>query len=211
MTAREKEKLISELDNQRKLENRTREMYVIEKSRCQRFLQKQSSNEANHLNEPCKPQDQEIGISESKLQAEHEFAIDNELRKQHCERMHEQKLRQQIRENNQELRELEMKLKAAYVGKAIKAQLAEKELKQMKERLEAENEMELIRQRNRIEEEKEFKRKEEHKDKQRELLTALQEQIIDKRVLRQRLYKEYLREKNIIDEIVRRIQDEQTE
>lgn len=135
--------------------------------------------------------------------------IEEEVRRQHAERMHEQKLRQQIRENNQELRELEMKLRAAYVGKAIKAQLAEKELSRMKERLELEKEMEVIHQKNMVEQEKELRKREELKIKQQKLRVALQEQIIDKRVLRQRLYKEYLKEKAIIDEIVRRIHEEQ--
>lgn len=43
------------------------------------------------------------------------------------------KRRQQIRESNQELRELESKLRAAYVGKSIRLQLAEKEANRMEE------------------------------------------------------------------------------
>lgn len=43
------------------------------------------------------------------------------------------KRRQQIRESNQELRELESKLRAAYVSKSIRLQLAEKEANRLEE------------------------------------------------------------------------------
>lgn len=56
-----------------------------------------------------------------------------EMNERHRLKVIDSKRRQQIRESNQELRELESKLRAAYVSKSIRLQLAEKEATRLEE------------------------------------------------------------------------------
>lgn len=56
-----------------------------------------------------------------------------EMNERHRLKIIDAKRRQQIRESNQELRELESKLRAAYVSKSIRLQLAEKEAMRLEE------------------------------------------------------------------------------
>lgn len=118
---------------------------------------------------------------------------------------------QQIREHNQELREIETKLRAAYVRKSLTVQLAEKE----KNRLE----QELIQQKESMEFNERRKREiKEDREKEERLRMGkiiyrgeLEEQIVEKCRKRKRLYEELLSEKIVFDEIMRRIQQEQME
>lgn len=55
--------------------------------------------------------------------------IPNDYNNRTCSKssiIHEETIRRQLRESNQELRELERKLRAAYIGKSLKQQIAEK-------------------------------------------------------------------------------------
>lgn len=56
-----------------------------------------------------------------------------EMNERHRLKVIDAKRRQQIRESNQELRELESKLRAVYVSKSIRLQLAEKESTRLEE------------------------------------------------------------------------------
>lgn len=58
-----------------------------------------------------------------------------ELKERQRQKVCEEKLRQQIRETNHDLKELERKLRAAYVSKGIQNQLAEKEAKRLQEKV----------------------------------------------------------------------------
>lgn len=173
---------------------------------------------ARHSNDVAQENSKQIQLmleEEARIQSERQAADEdqmaNELYLQHCERMKEEKLRQQLRENNQELRELEMKLRAAYVGKAIKAQLAEREVMRLKEKLDLQREQDEMHEKRRREDEESLKLKEKEKERQRALRQVLQNQMVDKRLSSQRLYEEYLKEKKIIDDIVKAILEEQME
>lgn len=120
----------------------------------------------------------------------------------------EEKLRQHIRENSVELRELEAKLRAGYMNRERSAQLAEKqaliqaqrqEEAEYTSRMKREHEQSIV-----AEQEKEKLRWEESIQYQQELEKQLDEQEQKK----QRAYEEFLKEKLMIDEIVRKIYEE---
>lgn len=120
----------------------------------------------------------------------------------------EAKYRQQVRENNQELRELETKLRTAYVSKALAAQKAEKEALQLQEKLEAKKEYEEM-DKERLRDLDELQKERELRRQQKvQLRKDLEHQIISAHQQNQVLYDEFLREKYYLDEIAKRVQDE---
>lgn len=121
------------------------------------------------------------------------------------------RMAEQIRESSQELRALETKIRSAYVSKALQAQLAEKEKARLEEQLREQNENEQTNQKRLADQECERKQKELAKVEQMKLRGELQEQIVEKCRKRKLLYEEFLKEKLIIDEIMRKIQMEQIE
>lgn len=125
--------------------------------------------------------------------------------------MSDERLAQQIRENSQELRELESQLRAAYVNKALRAQLAEKEKNSLEEQLRQQNEYEIVRKHQQAEAEHDAKQKLNIKATQIKHRKELEKQIVDQRYEQRLLYDEFLKEKIIIDEILRRIEKEQIE
>lgn len=123
-------------------------------------------------------------------------------------RINEEKLRQQLRESNQELRELESKLRAAYVAKGIAAQKAELEAKKLEEKIAAQREQEELEEQRlhnleyiRQCQEEEWKQKRELRDVLHTQMEALQRQ-------KQILYEDFLREKMYLDEVCKRLQEE---
>lgn len=121
------------------------------------------------------------------------------------------RMAEQIRENSQELRALETKIRSAYVSKALQAQLAEKEKLRLEQQLRQQNEIEQLDQSLSAEKERKRQQREQAKIEQLKLRGYLQEQIVEKRRKRKLLYEEFLKEKRIIDEIMRIIQMEQIE
>ncbi|KAJ6638344.1 Meiosis-specific nuclear structural protein 1 [Pseudolycoriella hygida] len=119
------------------------------------------------------------------------------------------KRRQQIRETNQELRELESKLRAAYVSKSIRLQLAEKEAMKLEEMLNVKREQQRLTESQLAYEHEITAIKQKEKDRQIQLRKQLIEQMENKSLENQMMYKEFLQEKHKLDEIVRRIQEEQ--
>src|SRR3569623_983247 len=69
-----------------------------------------------------------------RIQEEQEMLLAQELERQKNEQLSTDKRRQQLRENASELRELEAKLKAAYLSKELYAQRAEKDATQRTDR-----------------------------------------------------------------------------
>ncbi|XP_009992839.1 PREDICTED: meiosis-specific nuclear structural protein 1 [Chaetura pelagica] len=132
-------------------------------------------------------------------------ALDVQLNR---EKIKDEKMRQQVRENSLELRELEKKLKSAYVNKERAAQVAEKEAVQYeKMKREAEIAQKMKEEYERVIEEEssaELKRNQEKIIYQQELEKQLEEQERKK----QEAYEEFLREKLLIDEIIRKIFEE---
>lgn len=132
-------------------------------------------------------------------------------RNENYQRYCDERMAQQIRENSQELRALETKIRAVYVNKALRVQLAEKEKQRLMDKIEIANEMELMRKNEAIEREQSKQIKLELRKGQAKQRLELQEQITDKQIKRKILYEEFLKEKIIIDEIMVRIQQEQFE
>ncbi|XP_071440415.1 meiosis-specific nuclear structural protein 1-like isoform X2 [Hetaerina americana] len=121
----------------------------------------------------------------------------------------ELKLRQRLREESVELRELESKLRTAYVNKELHAQLAEKEAQKLAQQYREEVAVELMR-RKWSEEEEEAKEWERHQAQGKVLYRAeLWEQ--EKREgaeKRRAAYEDFLREKLFIDEVMQHIHEE---
>ncbi|ETN65599.1 kinectin [Anopheles darlingi] len=121
------------------------------------------------------------------------------------------KLRQQLRESSQDLRELESKLRAAYVAKGIAAQLAEIALNKQCEHLkniEEQEELAKLQQKNTIYMQSLLEKQ--TKDKV-QLRAVLLNQISEARHTKQCLYQEFLREKNSLDVVVKKMQEEEVE
>lgn len=123
----------------------------------------------------------------------------------------DQRMAQQIRDNSQELRELETRIRSAYVTKSIKLQLAEQQQKQLQEKIQIEHDILRMKQKLHDDLERERQRKNELRVKQEIHRKELLQQIADKQFKRKILYEEFLKEKIIIDEIMAQIQKEQFE
>lgn len=124
------------------------------------------------------------------------------------ERYHEQKMRQQIRENNQELRILESKLRTAYVSKALTAQKREREALQLAEKLQKKEESSEL-EKSRISHLEDLKRQHEiDQERKKKLHEDLTQQIVSAHQKNQKLYEEFLREKYYLDEIAQRLKEE---
>ncbi|XP_064387489.1 meiosis-specific nuclear structural protein 1-like [Halichondria panicea] len=141
-------------------------------------------------------------------QQEQEARLAKEMEKLKWEQNKDERYRQQIRENSLELRELEAKLKAGYMNKERAAQLAEKDSMKKKEKM-METEMTLVQQREyekdkELEQQKEKEKIEQSIRYQKELESQLEEQERK----RQEAYEEFLKEKLMIDEICRKIYEE---
>lgn len=133
-------------------------------------------------------------------------------RKEEVEKMrrifHEKKIRQQVRENNQELRELESKLRMAYVCKGLFAQKQEKEVLKATERLQVQEENKILEQQ-RLEHLAEMEKKaKDEREKRLKYRDVLRNQIITSHQQHQILYEQFLREKALLDEIVLRVKKE---
>lgn len=120
----------------------------------------------------------------------------------------DEKLRQQVRESNQELRELETKLRSCYVAKGLAAQKAEREVLILQEKLLTKKENESMEQARLKEVEKMQEERDQAKERQKQLRNDLRDQIISSHHQNAKLYEEFLREKYYLDEIVRIVHEE---
>ncbi|NXX48853.1 MNS1 protein, partial [Tricholaema leucomelas] len=142
------------------------------------------------------------------LELEQEKRLAAELARLNHEKLKDEKIRQQIRENSPELQELERKLKAAYLNKERAAQIAEKEAIQdeiMKR--EGEIAQKMKEEYERIIEEQSSAEQRRNKEKIM-YHQELEKQLEDQERKKQDSYKEFLREKLMIDEIVQKIYEE---
>lgn len=120
-------------------------------------------------------------------------------------------MRQQIRENNQELRELESKLRTAYVSKALAAQKKEREALALAERILDKEESERL-ENDRLLHLEELKQDQEaDRERKKRLHEDLTKQIVAAHQQHQRLYEDFLREKYYLDEIAARVKEEMLE
>jgi hypothetical protein len=112
------------------------------------------------------------------------------------------------RETSYELRELESKLRAAYVQKERTAQIAEKEALKFDSYLE---DAEIARRMRTEVEKAEEERRQRDIQRHQEMIRYkddLQRQLEERELSKQKAYEEFLREKLVIDEIVRKIYEE---
>ncbi|XP_012584271.1 PREDICTED: meiosis-specific nuclear structural protein 1 isoform X3 [Condylura cristata] len=143
-----------------------------------------------------------------KRQLEQEEKLALELAKLKHESLKNAKMRQQVRENSFEIRELEKKLKAAYMNKERAAQIAEKDAikyEQMKRDAEIAKIM--------MEEHERVIREENAAEDKRNKVKAqyyldLEKQLEEQERKKQEAYEQLLKEKLMIDEIVRKIYEE---
>ncbi|KAM8804412.1 meiosis-specific nuclear structural protein 1 [Eudromia elegans] len=151
---------------------------------------------------------EEQGRRQRARQLEQEERLAAELARLNRERLKDERMRQQVRENSIELRELEKRLKSAYMNKERAAQIAEKEAIQYeKMKREAEIAQKMREEYERVTKEEscaELRRNKEKIMYQQELEKQLEEQERKK----QDAYEEFLKEKLMIDEIVRKIYEE---
>ncbi|CAF1195530.1 unnamed protein product [Rotaria magnacalcarata] len=131
-----------------------------------------------------------------------------ELERVKLEKFRDEKMRQQVRETSYELRDLESKLRAAYVQKARTAQMAEKEALKFDSYLE---DAEIVRRMRTETDKDEQDRRQREIIRQQEMIRYKQElerQLEERAVGKQKAYEEFLREKLVVDEIVRKIYEE---
>nr|CAH8824945.1 unnamed protein product [Trichobilharzia regenti] len=135
-------------------------------------------------------------------------SLAKQLSKIHLERLSEQKLRQKIRNESVELRELGNKLRSAYVAKQQLAQIAEKRAHaydlMTEEALQAHQLASQLGDDLIVAEEEETRRKESQMKHRRELDAQMMEQA----ELRRKAYEEFLHDKQMIDEVVNKIKQE---
>ncbi|XP_070260525.1 meiosis-specific nuclear structural protein 1 [Myotis yumanensis] len=142
------------------------------------------------------------------LQFEQEEKLAVELAKLKHESLKEEKMRQQVKENSIELRELEKKLKAAYMNKERAAQIAEKDaIKYEQMKRDAEIVKIMMEEQERVI--KEENAAEERRNKVKtQYYSDLEKQLEEQERKKQEAYEQLLKEKLMIDEIVRKIYEE---
>ncbi|EDL26252.1 meiosis-specific nuclear structural protein 1, isoform CRA_c [Mus musculus] len=141
-------------------------------------------------------------------QLEQEERLANELARLKHESLKDKKMRQQVRENSIELRELEQKLKAAYMNKERAAQIVEKDaMKYEQMKRDAEIERIMMEEHDRLLKEESAKQERRNKERAQYYLD-LEKQLEDQERRKQEAYEQLLKEKLMIDEIVRKIYEE---
>jgi len=141
-------------------------------------------------------------------QAEQEERLASEMERMRLETDRDERIRRQVRENSLELRELETKLRDAYTAKELKAQMAERQAKQYDEALrdaEITNRMKLETERA-VELDK--KKEEERYADQIRYQQDLERQMEEIEKKKQEAYEEFLKEKLMVDEVVRKLHEE---
>lgn len=105
----------------------------IETKALKKVLNRRTRQEAEELMIEAKINHEKELHERKQLRLMEEAKYAAEMNERHRLKVIDAKRRQQIRESNQELRELESKLRAAYVSKSIRLQLAEKEALKLEE------------------------------------------------------------------------------
>ncbi|XP_048749255.1 meiosis-specific nuclear structural protein 1-like [Ostrea edulis] len=199
-----REDTIRRLHEEKRLEaNMSNEERISEKRFIRRTMMEQKERE---MEEAILKAQRDRLIREEQMLQEERLAA--ELEKRKLDGIRDEKMRQQIRETSLELRELEAKLRSAYMNKERTAQIAEKEaLKFDKMKRDSEIAHEMKVEHERAEEASRQREMEKYREQiryQQELERQLEEQEQKK----QQAYEEFLKEKLMIDEIVRKIYEE---
>ncbi|KAM9408296.1 uncharacterized protein KZ484_026090 [Pholidichthys leucotaenia] len=192
------------LERERQLQGGLREEESFERKRYLRQVQEEI-RERQIDSAIIKAEEERVN---RERQLEQEERIAKELARIHHEKQKDEKMRQHIKENSLELRELESKLKLAYLNKERAAQIAEQEavrFETIREEADYTRRMRSEQERAAVEQQKlEQKHHEEMVRYQREL----EQQLMEREHKRQEAYEEFLKEKLMVDEIVRKIYEE---
>lgn len=199
-----REDTIRRLHEEKRLEaNMSNEERISEKRFIRRTMMEQKERE---MEEAILKAQRDRLIREEQMLQEERLAA--ELEKRKLDSIRDEKMRQQIRETSLELRELEAKLRSAYMNKERTAQIAEKEAIKfdvMKRDSEIAREMKIEHERA---EEAARQREVEKYREQIRYQQELERQLEEREEKKQQAYEEFLKEKLMIDEIVRKIYEE---
>ena len=179
----------------------------VDRMRRTRVLQQVKQAEEQEMAIEREREQQEL----MRIQQEQEQALAQALAKKKEQEVKDQKTIQQIREQSAEIRDLEVKLRAAYTNKEREAQIAEQNYIKEKEKKEDQKifrEMEKVRLKV---VEQEHQKVVERKEKGAQAKKILEEQISQREEEKQFAYQEFLKEKLLIDQIVKKIQMEDEE
>ncbi|XP_059386557.1 meiosis-specific nuclear structural protein 1-like [Carassius carassius] len=172
-----------------------------------RFLRKMQDEEyGKQIEESLFKAEEDRQFRERELEQEERMA--KELARINNEKLRDEKMRQYIKENSVELRELELKLKSAYTNRERATQMAEKEAM----RYETMRQEAAVARKMKDEHELAEMEKEKQEQKKYEDVVLYQQelerQLEEKECKRQEAYEEFLKEKLMVDEIVRKIYEE---
>lgn len=205
---RRREEFIEDNNRMLKTEAMINANIIAEEKVDSKILLRRKQRETHELEMDHALEESQKGKEEREQQLHQEEELAQEMARLRTKEMQDGKLRQQIRETSLEIRELEAKLKAGYMNKERAAQLAEKEARKNEEMFYEEQLAQTLQDEwNRaqeLEREQERLKWESSKMYQQQLEYQLAEQEDAKRAA----YEDFLREKLLIDEIVRKIFDE---
>lgn len=200
--ANERDRLTTNLAAQHKYESLIRGMCAIDESAYHKRQSDENKEEAIEATE--------LEMAELReYKREQNERIAAEMDRQNRLSRRDEKMRQQIRTNNQELRDLESKLRAAYVGKGIRAQLVEHEAMRIQQTLDIQREQERRLEQQHADEEYQRAVKVKRLENKIQFRQSLQDQMVAKQQRQQLLYQEFLAEKKQLDELVQRVYMEQ--
>ncbi|KAK7789253.1 hypothetical protein R5R35_005608 [Gryllus longicercus] len=181
--------------------------YMDDKAESKRFMLRlhEERHEAEMEDRIMKAKEAEI-VRRCELEQEERLAQQIDFMKR--QELREIKLRQRLRENCVELRELERKLKAAYGTKELLAQCAEKKAAEALEKKYEKEAYDVLKDSWAKEDEKIRKMQKEDLIKRFQFRQELQDQLIEAEKKRQKAYYDFLQEKHLIDEITAKILEE---
>ncbi|GLH11019.1 uncharacterized protein GBIM_15878 [Gryllus bimaculatus] len=181
--------------------------YMDDKAESKRFMLRlhEERHEAEMEDRIVKAKEAEI-VRRCELEQEERLAQQIDFMKR--QELREIKLRQRLRENCVELRELERKLKAAYGTKELLAQCAEKKAAEALEKKYEKEAYDVLKDSWAKEDEKIRKMQKEDLIKRFQFRQELQDQLIEAEKKRQKAYYDFLQEKHLIDEITAKILEE---
>ncbi|CAL8364729.1 meiosis-specific nuclear structural protein 1 [Gadus morhua] len=174
----------------------------------QRRLHRRMQHEVHErdVQEALLKSEEERRNKEKQLEQEERLAI--ELARIDHETQRDDKMRQHIKANSLELRELESKLRSAYLNRERAAQIAEKEsmrFETMREEADFARQMKSEQQRAGAEQEKQEAQQSEEAARHRK---ELEQQLLEKERRREEAYEEFLQDKLLVDQVVRKIYEE---
>lgn len=189
------------LSRNRALQEYVDEEQMWEIKRHQRQVQKEEK-ERERVSALLKAEEEKKGRAKLRVEEEKEA---EKLKCFEIEKQGREKNRQKIRENTLELRQLHSKLQAAYANKGVVIQMAENEaMKCQKKRDMAALGMEMKREREQRDTEDKEMDQRRHVEKM-QYFKALQRQFQEKEQRREQAYQEFLKDKQLVDDIVQNI------